>query len=484
MDKQDFSIVILAAGKSTRFKSKRSKLLHALAGRPLGDYVVRTSLAAGAEKVLMIVGHDAAAVRKTLGRPGVEFVEQKEQLGTGHALMIARPQLEKCSGSTVVVVVGDAPLLRAETLLKLVAAHQKARAAASVLTMQLDDPRGYGRIVRSSGKRVRAIVEEKLCTPAQRKIKEVSSGTLCFSRKELLKDLDKLSDKNIQKEYLLTDLVKIFNQRRKKVIAFPVEDAREVLGVNDRVELAHVEHILRIRKAESLMRDGVTIVDPQTTYIDANVEVGQDTLIEPGVCLLGNTRIGRDCTIRAHSMLTDSTLGDEVLVQPCTVVTGCQVGPGVVLGPFAHLREGARIDREAQIGNFVEVKKSKVGSGTKARHLTYLGDATLGEHVNIGAGTVTCNYDGEKKNPTNIEDGVFIGSGSMLVAPVRIGKGAYVAAGSVITEDVPPEALAVGRARQVNKEGWVRKHKERRSQSVSEQPRENSDSNPNRPAER
>jgi bifunctional UDP-N-acetylglucosamine pyrophosphorylase/glucosamine-1-phosphate N-acetyltransferase len=479
MNKQDFSIVILAAGKSTRFKSKRSKLLHALAGRPMGDYIVRTCLAAGAEKILMVVGHDAAAVQEALGRPGVEFIEQKEQLGTGHALMEARSQLEKCAGANVVVVVGDAPLLRAETLLKLIAAHHKARAAASVLTMRLDDPRGYGRIVRSSGKSVRAIVEEKLCTPAQRKIKEVSSGILCFSRIELLKDLDKLSNKNVQKEYLLTDLVKIFNRRRKRVLALPVEDAREVLGVNDRFELAQVERILRTRKAESLMRDGVTIVDPQTTCIDADVEVGQDSVIEPGVSLLGNTRIGQDCTIRAHSMITDSTLGDRVQVQPCTVITGCTIGSDVILGPFAHLRDGAVIDRDAQIGNFVEVKKSKVGQRTKARHLTYLGDATLGEHVNIGAGTVTCNYDGEKKNPTNIEDGVFIGSGSMLVAPVRIGKGAYVAAGSVITEDVPPESLAVGRARQVNKEGWVRKHKERRLEPASQQPTENSDPDPN-----
>jgi len=465
MVNQDFSVVILAAGQSTRFKSERSKLLHTLAGRPLGDYVVRTALGAAPGSVLMVVGHDAASVRNALARPGLKFVEQKRQLGTGHALMMARPQLEKCPGSAVVVVVGDAPLLRVETLRALVAAHWKTRATASVLTMQPAQPRGYGRIVRSSGVRVRAIVEEKLCTPAQRKIKEVSSGILCFSRADLLRDLDKLSDKNAQKEYLLTDLVKIFNRHRKEVVAFPVADAREVLGVNDRVELAQVERILRMQKAEALMRDGVTIVDPGATYIDAGVEVGNDTVIEPGVSLLGNTRIGRGCTIRVHSTLTDSTLGNRVLVRPCTVVTGCEIGPDVVLGPFAHLRDGAVIERDARIGNFVEVKKSRVGQGTRAWHLTYLGDATLGRQVNIGAGTVTCNYDGEKKNPTGIEDGVFIGSGTMLVAPVQVGEGSYVAAGSTITEDVPPESLAVGRARQVNKEGWVRKHKERNARS-------------------
>ncbi len=468
MANRDFSIVILAAGKSTRFKSEHSKLVHMLAGRPLGDYVVSAALAAAPEALLMVVGHNAAEVRATLARPGLEFVEQKDQRGTGHALMIARPQLEKCRGSAVVAVVGDVPLLRTETLLDLVAIHQKTRAAASILTMKPPSPHGYGRILRSGGRNVRAVIEEKLCTPAQRKIAEVSSGILCFSRSDLLKHLDELSDKNAQKEYLLTELVTIFNRHRKKVVTFPVADAHEVLGVNDRVELAQAERILRLQKAEALMRNGVTIVDPNTACIDAGVEVGNDTVIDPGVSLLGNTRVGRGCTIRVHSTIEDSILGDRVQVRPNTYVTGCEVGPDVILGPFARLRDGAVIDPGARIGNFVEVKKSHVGQGTKAWHLTYLGDAKLGKQVNVGAGTVTCNYDGEKKNPTNIEDGVFVGSGSMLVAPVRIGKGAYVAAGSTITEDVPPESLAVGRARQVNKQDWVRKHKERKAESATE----------------
>lgn len=430
----------------------------------MGEYIVRTAFAAGPETVLMITGHDTAHVRETLARPGLNFVEQKQQLGTGHAMMVARPQLEKCLGSTVVVVVGDAPLLRAETLRALVTAHQKARATASVLTMRLADPHGYGRIVRSGGTRVRAIVEEKLCTPAQRRIKEVSSGILCFSRPELMKHLDGLSDRNAQKEYLLTDLIKIFNRYRKKVMAFRVADPREVLGVNDRVELAKVEHILRMQKAEALMRDGVTIVNPEATYIDADVQVGNDTVIEPGVSLLGQTRVGHGCTIRVYSTLTDTILGNCVLVRPFTVIAGCEIDAGAIIGPFAHLRDGAVIEQEARIGNFVEVKKSRVGRGTKASHLTYLGDATLGENVNVGAGTVTCNYDSVKKNPTNIGDGVFIGSGSMLVAPLRIGNGSFIAAGSTITEDVPPESLALGRARQINKKGWARKRKKGNSQ--------------------
>ncbi len=450
-----FSVLILAAGKATRFKSERSKMLHRLAGRPLGEYVLRTAQALAPDEALMVIGHDAEEVRKTLGRPGLTFIEQREQRGTGHALIVARGDLERCPSRTLVVIVGDAPLLRAETLRALIEAHTKARAAATVLTTRLEYPTGYGRIVRA-GRRVRAIVEEKVATPAQRKIREINSGILCFAREKLLEHLGELSDKNAQKEYLLTDLVAIFNRHREKVGAFPVADAREVLGVNDRVELAQMEKTLRQRKAAELMRAGVTMLNPEATSIDPQVEVGADTVIEPGVSLLGRTRIGGACTIRAYSTITDSVLGDRVMVRPCSVITGCEIGSDVIIGPFAHLRDGAVIEQEGRIGNFVEVKKSRVGRGSKAWHLTYLGDSTLGESVNIGAGTVTCNYDGEKKHPTIIEDNCFIGSGSMLVAPVRIGKGSTVAAGSTITENVPPESLGIGRARQTNKEGWTK----------------------------
>lgn len=457
MAEQAFSALILAAGKATRFKSEHSKVLHRLAGRPLGEYLLRTALEAGTERTYMVIGHEAEEVRKTFARPGLMFIEQKEQRGTGHALIVAQAEIERCPSETLAVLVGDAPLLRAPTLRSLVEAHTKARAAATVLTTRLADPHGYGRILRSGGNRVRAIVEEKVATPGQRKIREINSGILSFSRSKLLEHLVELSADNAQKEYLLTDLIEILNRRRLKVVAFPIADSREVLGVNDRAELAQIEKILRLRKAEALMREGVTVVNPEASYIDEDVEVGRDTLIEPGVSLLGLTRVGRACTLRPYSTIADSVLGDRVTVRPYSMITGAEVASDVIIGPFAHVRDGAVIEQDARIGNFVEVKKSRVGRGTKAWHLTYLGDATLGERVNVGAGTVTCNYDGEKKHPTVIEEGCFIGSGSMLVAPVRIGKGSYVAAGSTITEDVPPESLALGRARQTNKEGWVQR---------------------------
>ena len=456
MAKKGFSVLILAAGKATRFKSQHSKMLHRVAGRPLGVYALEAALAAGPERTIMVIGHEAEQVREALSRPEVSFIEQKEQLGTGHALMISSRELERSPSSSIVVLVGDAPLLQAETLRALVDHHDKTKAAATILTTRVDDPRGYGRIVKGAGGRVRAIVEEKVCTPAQKKIRDISSGILCFSRMELLKYLPHLTDRNAQKEYLLTDLIEIFNRRKLKVMAFSVEDSREVLGVNDRVELARIDKMLRLRKAEALMREGVTILDPACTYIDAGVVVGRDTTIEPGVSLLGQTRIGEACTVRAWSTLTDAVLRDHVTVRQNCVITASELGAGTIVGPFAHLREGSVIEEDARIGNFVEVKKSRVGRGSKSMHLTYLGDASLGEKVNIGAGTVTCNYDGESKHPTSIGDNVFIGSGSMLVAPVRVGRGAYVAAGSTITEDVPPEALAFGRARQINKEGWAR----------------------------
>jgi bifunctional UDP-N-acetylglucosamine pyrophosphorylase / glucosamine-1-phosphate N-acetyltransferase len=463
MAERNFSVLILAAGKATRFKSEHSKMLHQLAGRPLGEYALQTALAVGAERTYLVIGHEAEAVRNTFARPGLTFVEQKEQLGTGHAVMVASKALENCFSPTLVTLVGDAPLLRPETLRALVEAHAKARATATVLTTRVENPHGYGRIVRAGGPRIRAIVEEKVATPAQRRIGEISSGIICFSLPKLLKRLGELSAENAQQEYLLTDLIGIFNRHREKVVAFRVADSREVLGVNDRVELAQIERILRRRKAETLMRAGVTIVNPESTYIDADVAVGRDTVIEPGVSLLGRTQVGCACTLRPYSTLTDAVLGDRVTVRPYCTITASEIGADVILGPFAHVRDGAVIEQNARLGNFVEVKKSRVGRGTKSMHLAYIGDATLGEKANIGAGTVTCNYDGEKKNPTIIEDGVFIGSGSMLVAPVRIGKGSYVAAGSTITEDVPPESLALGRARQVNKEGWVREHKSKRA---------------------
>lgn len=472
-----FSVLILAAGKATRFRSEHTKLLHRLAGRRLGDYVLDAALGAGPERAYMVIGHEAASVRAGFPVPGLEFILQREQRGTGDAVIAARPILEKCPSPALIVLVGDAPLLAPETLRALAGFHARSRSAATVLTTRLENPEGYGRVLRGPGERVRAIVEERDATPAQKRIREISSGILCFSRAELLSHLGELTDTNSQKEFLLTDLVRIFNRRRLKVTAYAVANSREVLGVNDRVELAQVEKIIRLRKAERLMRAGVTIQDPACTVIDDTVEAGRDTQIEPGVHLLGHTRLGRDCVVEPYSVIRDSTVGDRVRIRPFCVITASELSADTVAGPFAHLRDGAFIGPEAQIGNFVEVKKTKLGRGSKARHLTYLGDATLGERVNVGAGTVTCNYDGERKNPTTVGNGVFIGSGSMLVAPIRIEDGAYVAAGSTLTQDVPAESLAIARAAQVNKEGWARERRRKPATSgaAASQPTSTSD---------
>ncbi|MGH9378552.1 MAG: bifunctional UDP-N-acetylglucosamine diphosphorylase/glucosamine-1-phosphate N-acetyltransferase GlmU [Terriglobia bacterium] len=451
-----FSVLILAAGKATRFKSEHTKVLHRLAGRRLGDYVLQAAFGAGPERAYMVIGHEAERVREAFARPGLEFIGQREQRGTGDAVMCSRPELEKCPSPSLIVLVGDAPLLGAETLRGLAEFHQQSGAAATVLTTRLKKPEGYGRILRAPGARVRAIVEEKDATPAEKRLGEISSGILCFSLPKLLAHLDDLTDTNSQKEFLLTDMARIFNRRRLKVMAYPVTNSREVLGVNDRAELAQVERIIRRRKAQELMRSGVSIVDPKTAVIDDEVEAGRDTRVEAGVHLLGRTRLGKDCVVEPYCLISNSTVGDKVSLRPFSMVSGCEIGSGAVIGPFAHLRDGAVIGQETRIGNFVEVKKSSVGRGSKSAHLAYIGNATLGEKVNIGAGAVTCNYDGQRKNPTVIEDNVFIGSGSMLVAPVRVGKGAYVAAGSTVTEDVPPGSLAIGRARQVNKNDWAK----------------------------
>lgn len=466
MSQARFSVLILAAGKATRFKSERSKLLHSLAGRRLGEYALRAAFAAGPEHVYMVVGHQANAVREAFAREGLTFIEQREQLGTGHALMISKEELGRSHSDDLAVLVGDAPLLTAETLCELVETHRKKRAAVTILTLELDSPYGYGRVLRGRDGRVKGIVEEKVATPRQRLIREVSSGVLCFSRPLLLDALDRLRDDNPQKEYLLTDLVEILVRRRHRAEATRVKDPWEVRGVNDRVELAAVERVLRRRKAEALMRDGVTIVNPEATYIDDAVPVGSDTVIEPGVSLLGTTAVGSGCLLRSYSTITDSILGDRVTVRPLCVISASEIASDTILGPFAHVRDGAVLEPESRIGNFVEVKKSRIGRGSKAWHLTYLGDAELGEKANIGAGTVTCNYDGVNKNTTHIEDGVFIGSGAMLVAPVRIGRGAYVAAGSTITQDVPAGALGIGRAPQVVKPGWVAAKKRKSAENA------------------
>jgi bifunctional UDP-N-acetylglucosamine pyrophosphorylase/glucosamine-1-phosphate N-acetyltransferase len=458
MGQESFSILILGAGKATRFKSAYPKLLHPLAGRLMGEYVLRTAVAAGAERVYMIIGHQAEEMRKAFAREGLEFIEQKEQLGTGHAMIVARHELETCPSGVVVALVGDVPNLQPETLRALVEAHRTEHAACTILTMSVENPTGYGRIVRVGGKRVRAIVEEKLATAAQKKIREVSTGILCFSRQAVVDHLDELSSDNAQEEYLLTDLIEIFNRHHLKVAAFQAPP-EEAVGINDRAQLAEVGKQFFLRRAIHWMKEGVTLTDPGTTYIDEEVVIGSDTVIEPGVSLRGRTMIGSGCRLEPHSTITDSILGDGVTVRHSCIITNANIGAGTAVGPLAHLRMGSVIGAMAKIGNFVEVKNSTIGRGSKAQHLTYLGDATVGERTNIGAGTITCNYDGQKKNPTTIGDDVFIGSGNMLVAPVRVGNGSYTAAGSTITQDVPAESLAIERGPQVNKEGWARERK-------------------------
>jgi bifunctional UDP-N-acetylglucosamine pyrophosphorylase/glucosamine-1-phosphate N-acetyltransferase len=456
----DIHMVILAAGKGTRMKSARPKVLHSASGLPLIEHVFRVADSLSPATTVVVVGHMADAVKEALGkRLGLRFALQQPQLGTGHALLQAEPHLTGARG-TLVMLSGDVPLLRPGTLRALVATHEQRRAAATVLTARVDRPGGYGRIVRENGA-IAAIVEEKDATPAERAIDEINSGIYAFDVAPLFDALRTLGSANAQGEYYLPDLVRIYRARGLAVETISLGDPREIIGVNSRKELADVTAILKTRRVDELMAAGVTIVDPASAWIGPDVEIGADTILHPGVYLEGRTRIGDGCEIHSGVRIVDSTIGDGVVINNFCVILESHVRTGAKVGPFAHIRPQSDVGEGAHIGNFVELKKTTVGRGTKASHLTYLGDATIGEKVNIGAGTITCNYDGSVKHPTVIEDGAFIGSDSQLVAPVRVGKGAYVAAGSSITEDVPAGALGIARGRQVNKEGWVEKNKKK-----------------------
>ena len=447
----------MAAGKGTRLKSQLPKVLHEVGGEPLLEHVIRAAVRiVPPQDVFAIIGHEAERVRAAMAHTGINFVLQAEQRGTGHALMVARPAL--AGYDHVIVLSGDAPLITPETIGRLRNVHLEEQAAMTLLSADLENPTGYGRVLRKSPRSadVKAVVEEKAASPAQKKIREINSGFYVFSVKELYGNIGDLSTANAHHEYYLTDMAEVLRQARQRVVAWKTADASEVLGGNTRAELADIDHYLRMAKCRQLMADGVTVFYPATCVIDADVEVSPDTVIEPYVQLLGKTRIGTASRIRSYCVIRDSEIGDEVMVLPGCVMEGARIGPGAVVGPYSHLRPGSEIGEGAHVGNFVETKKIKLGKGSKANHLTYLGDADIGAGVNIGAGTITCNYDGVHKHKTVIEDGVFIGSDSTLVAPVRIGKGAYVGAATCITDDVPEDALAVGRARQVVKEGWAR----------------------------
>ena len=458
------AVVILAAGKGTRLKSKRPKVLHAIGGKPLAAHVIAVaSRMVAPEDIYVIVGHEAERVQHALKATGVRFVEQAEQRGTGHALQCARQAME--GYENVVVLSGDVPLIRPQTLERLWHVHEAEQAALTLVTARPEDATGYGRVVRTRPGEpgVEAIVEQKSLAPGQEKIGEINAGIYAFRTAPLLKHMNEMKNENAQGEFYLTDMAAILHGAGERVVAVEATDAGEVLGANTIAELVALDARLRAETAARLMDEGVTIFRPETCVIDAEVEVGPDTVIEPYVQLLGATRIGSGCTIRSFTVIENCTLGEGVLVQPGCMLEASSAGDGARIGPFTHFRPGAEIGPEVHVGNFVEIKKSRLGKGTKANHLTYIGDADIGERTNIGAGTITCNYDGVNKFVTQIGDGVFIGSDSTLVAPVRIEDGAYIGAATCITRDVPADALAVGRARQVTKEGWAAARRARRS---------------------
>ena len=447
-------LVILAAGKGTRMKSRLPKVLHEAGGLPLIEHVLRTAAAVRPSSTIVVVGHDAERVKERLKKqPGLLFALQEPQLGTGHALLQAEGFLRRRSG-TVVLLSGDVPLLTAGTLTALLDVHRTRRAAATVVTAAVDNPAGYGRIVRLDGQ-IAAIVEHKDATDEEREIREINSGIYAFDLAPLFDALRRIGQQNAQGEYYLPDLVRIFRAQGLGVETLVVSNPTEIAGVNSRQELAEVAAVLKNARNAELMAAGVTIVDPATTWIGPDVVVGADTVIHPNVHLEGRTRIGDECVIHANVRIGDSEIGSRVTINNFCVIVQSRIHDGARLGPFAHIRPASEIGPDAHIGNFVELKKTSMGRGAKANHLAYLGDATVGEGVNVGAGTITCNYDGVAKHPTIIEDGAFIGSDTQLIAPVRIGRGAYVAAGSSITDDVPADALAIARGKQVNKEGWA-----------------------------
>jgi bifunctional UDP-N-acetylglucosamine pyrophosphorylase/glucosamine-1-phosphate N-acetyltransferase len=455
------AVAIMAAGKGTRLKSQLAKVLHEVAGKPLLTRVIAaaTSVVPPAD-IFVVIGHEAERVRSVVAHTGVNFILQADQRGTGHALMVAQPALS--TYDHVVVLSGDAPQITPQTIARLLNFHLDQQAAMTLLSADLENPTGYGRVIRkrsgpnARGAEVEAIVEEKSASPAQKAIHEINAGFYVFALPQLLSNIEKLSTANPHGEYYLTDMAGVLRQAKHRVVVWKTENSSEVLGANTLAELAAIDHQIRMLKCQQLMSEGVTIFYPATCVIDDEVEVAADTVIEPSVQILGRSRIGAACHISSYSVIRNSEVGPGVLIRPGCILEEAHVGPSAVLGPYSHLRPGSEIGEGAHVGNFVETKKIKLGKGSKANHLTYLGDAEIGAGVNIGAGTITCNYDGVQKHTTVIGDGAFIGSDSTLVAPVRIGRGAYVGAASCITSNVPEDALAVGRAQQVVKEGWAR----------------------------
>ena len=454
----DCAVVILAAGKGTRLKSSLAKVLHRAGGLALIEHVVRVCQRLRPRAIIAVVGHRAEDVTAFLKPLGVQIVVQEPQRGTGHAMLVARHALGS-RAKYAVVVPGDAPLVRAETLAEMARIHRQSLSAATILSAILERPDGYGRILRRDEGTVEAIVEDSALTDDQRAINEINSSIYAFTLAKLWPSLSRLRPNNIHRELYLTDAIAMLRAQGESVGALVAADASEVLGCNTQAELAAVDELFRRRKRAELMAGGVSMLMPESILIDADVTVGADTLLEPGVQLLGKSRIGAGCTVRTGSILNEVTMEDNALIRPYSVINSSHLSAQTEVGPFAHLRTAVRMLDRAHVGNFVELKNTVLGEGTKAMHLSYLGDARIGGGTNVGAGTITCNYDGAKKNPTTIGRRVFIGTDTALVAPVKVGDGAYIAAGSVITKNVPSDALAIARGHQVNKLGWAAKRR-------------------------
>jgi bifunctional UDP-N-acetylglucosamine pyrophosphorylase/glucosamine-1-phosphate N-acetyltransferase len=453
----DAAVVILAAGQGTRMKSRMAKVLHRAGGKTLVEHVIRAARSiAPADRIFVVVGHQAEAVGAVAKDAGVGSIHQTEQLGTGHAVMCGESKLAALGGM-LLVLNGDCPMIRPETLAQLIELYRRTGSGAAMITTDLDDPTGYGRIIRDGSGDVLAIVEHNAATPEERAVHEINVGFYCFDSAAFWKHVHELRPDNPAHEYYLTDMIAILLRAGHRVTALKVEDSSEMLGINNRLELAAADRNMRERKVRQLMLEGVTIERPETVTIDEQVSIGMDTVVGPFAQITGDTKIGENCRIGASCIIDNSSLEDGAEVFPFTIVSASSLGENTQVGPYARLRMGAVLEEGAHVGNFVELKKTRLGAGSKSMHLAYLGDSTIGAKVNIGAGTITCNYDGAKKHPTSIGDGSFIGSNSTLVAPLEIAEGAYIAAGSVITDAVPAKALALGRARQVIKEGWIKK---------------------------
>lgn len=447
--------VVLAAGQGTRMKSKLYKVLHPVCGKPMVEHVVDHIQGIGAERIVTIVGHGAEKVQDQLGSRS-EYALQEQQLGTAHAVLQASEVLGNLSGTTLVIC-GDTPLIRPETMKALLAHHHETAAKATILTGVPENPTGYGRIIRNAEGHVERIVEQKDASPEEQKVKEINSGTYCFDNESLFAALKLVKNDNSQGEYYLPDVIEILKNQGSIISAYATDDFEETLGVNDRVALSQAETLMRERIVEKHMRNGVTIINPTNTFISADAVIGSDTVLQPGVIIEGVSEIGEDCLIGPNSHITNSRIGHRTTVHS-SVVTQSVIGEDTAVGPFAHIRPDSEIGNAAKIGNFVEIKKTKLGNQSKVSHLSYIGDAEVGERVNIGCGTITVNYDGKNKFVTTIDNDSFVGCNSNLIAPVSIGQGAYVAAGSTITKNVPAQALAIGRVRQENKEGYVKKN--------------------------